>query len=200
MESGDGREWREIEPKPSPSWPNDSIFPLVTGKPDMESEIIPNSWLIEVPSSMKRCMFTLLVISLFGCAANNESLSSGTNVFNLNGKNISVSDNMLLDLREKWKGNTNLIITSSLLKEADIQWSLDYISLIEVINSQGCNSLRIVQTRKFDSAKDIDNSGAKIEPGLFDYVWEVQVCDIQRNYRLVHQKGDQSFTLYPLNL
>jgi len=49
MESGDGREWREIEPKPSPSWPNDSIFPLVTGKPDMESEIIPNSWLIEVP-------------------------------------------------------------------------------------------------------------------------------------------------------
>ncbi len=107
---------------------------------------------------------------------------------------------MLLGLREKRKGNTSLIVTSSLLSETDVQWSLDYISLMEIINSKGCESLQVLQTRKFDSSKDIDNTGAKIESGLFDYVWEVQVCDIQRNYRLVNQKGDASFTLYPLNL
>ncbi len=151
-------------------------------------------------STMKKYIFTLLAICLVGCASNKESLSRNANVFNLNGKNISVTDGMLAELREKWKGNTSLIVTSSLLKEADVQWSLDYISLMEVINSKGCNSLQVLQTRKFDSATDTDSTGANIEPGLFDYVWEVQVCDIQRNYRLVNQKGNSSFTLYPLNL
>ncbi len=149
---------------------------------------------------MKKYILTLLAICIVGCANNKESLSSNTNVFNLNGKNISVTDGMLVELREKWKGNTNLIVTSGLLKKADVQWSLDYISLMEVINSKGCNSLQVLQTRKFDIANDIDTTGAEIESGLFDYVWEVQVCDIQRNYRLVNQKGSSSFTLYPLNL
>ena len=149
---------------------------------------------------MKKFIFSLLIISLFGCATNKEPLSSSANVFNLNGKNISVTDSMLLELREHWKGNTSVIVTSSLLKESDVRWSLDYISLMEVINSKGCKSLEVIQTRKFDPASDIDNTGAKIESGAFDYVWEVKVCETQRNYRLVNQKGSQSFTLYPLNL
>jgi hypothetical protein len=151
-------------------------------------------------STMNKYIITLLAICLAGYATSNESLSSNANVFNLNGKNISVTDSMLIELREKWKGNPNLIITSSLLKKSDVQWSLDYISIIEVVNSEGCNSLQVLQTRKFDPARDTDSTGANIESGLFDYVWEVQVCDIQRNYRLVNEKGGSSFTLYPLNL
>lgn len=139
-------------------------------------------------------ILTLLVLCLTGCATSNA------NVFNLNGKNISVTDGMLLELREKWKGHTNLIVTSGLLKQVDVQWSIDYISLMEAINSKGCNSLQVLQTRKFDADKDIDTTGANIASGLFDYVWEVQVCEIIRNYRLVNQKGNSSFTLYPLNL
>ena len=151
-------------------------------------------------SIMKKCIFTLLVISLFGCATNKESLSSDAHVFNLNGKNMSVSEGLLSEVREKWKGNGSRIVTSSLLNEADVQWSLDYIALMEAINSKECNSLQVLQTRKYDPIKDIDSTGANIEPGLFDYVWVVQVCDAQRNYRLVNRKGDKSFTLYPLNL
>jgi len=149
---------------------------------------------------MKRITISLLAISMSSLCLSEDSLSGSANTFNLNGRNISVSDSMLLELREHWKGNTNVIVTSSLLKKADVRWSLDYISLMEVIDSKGCKSLEVMQTRKFDPASDTDNTGAKIESGAFDYVWEVKVCDTQRNYRLVNQKGSQSFTLYPLNL
>ncbi len=149
---------------------------------------------------MKKYVFTVFLLFLVGCATDKNSLSKNENVFNLNGKNISVSDKWLIELRGKWKGNSFSIITSSQLTKDDVQWSLDYISLIESINSKDCNSLTIIQTRKFDANNDIDLSGANIEPGLFDYIWEVGVCDLQRDYRLVNQKGDASFTLYPLNL
>ena len=154
----------------------------------------------EHQSFMKRIIISLLATSMSSISLSEEQRSGSANIFNLNGRNISVSDSFLLELREYWKGNTGVIVTSSLLKEADVRWSLDYISLMEVVNSKECKSLEVMQTRKFDPTSDTDNTGAKIESGAFDYVWEVKVCDIQRSYRLVNQKGSPSFTLYPLNL
>lgn len=142
---------------------------------------------------MKKYLLLLLITSLAGCATN-------SNVFNINGKNLRLSDSRLIELRERWKGKENKIVVSSLLSKNDIQWSLDYISLIEDIYSKGCESLQVKKTRKFDEGADSDLTGNNVNPGLFDYIWEVQVCDIQRNYRLVNRKDHPSFLLYPLNL
>ncbi|KZM42129.1 hypothetical protein OA92_13050 [Marinomonas sp. SBI22] len=149
---------------------------------------------------MERVIASLFIILFSSLSISGEPLSSNVNTFNLNGKNVTLSDSMLSNLREHWKGSRNLIRTSSFMKKADVRWSLDYISLIEVINSKGCKSLEVVNTKKFDPEIYSDNTGVKIESGLFDYVWEVKVCDKYRNYRLVNPKDNQSFTLYPLNL
>ncbi|QOL24697.1 hypothetical protein LP316_10145 [Thalassotalea sp. LPB0316] len=147
---------------------------------------------------MKRIIIALLVISAL--AISEESLARSSNIFNLNGKNIPVPDNVLSQLREHWKGETSMIVPNKMLNEADIRWSLDYISILELINNKECKSLELLQTRNFDPVSDTDNSGAQITSGLFDYVWEIKACDIQRQYRVVHPKGIPSFAIYPINL
>lgn len=138
----------------------------------------------------------LLFFSPMIGAENNRT----ANVFNLNGQRVELSDRLLMQLREKWKGGVSHITTSSLLTESDVRWILDYIAIIETTNSEGCDSYQITKTRNFDPHTDVDPAPTPIEPGLFDYVWEIDVCKAHRNYRVLLQKGDTSVTVYPLNL
>lgn len=126
--------------------------------------------------------------------------SRESNTFNLNGREIEVSDELLEKIRSRINAEDVEIITSTLMDKDDVRWALDYISLGELIYSKGCESLKLLNTRKFDSKVDVDKYGSHIVPGVFDYVWEVKVCEKQHNYRVVNEKGDSSFTVYPLEL
>ncbi len=142
----------------------------------------------------------LSIFLIFGCASTSEPEANNSNTFNLNGQNITLSEEVLTELRNKWELSKTPIVVSTQLTQADIQWSMDYISVMELVNSQGCESLEILESRNFENAIDTDNTGANMIPGKFDHVWEVQVCAKQRKYRIINEKGDSSFTVYPLNL
>jgi hypothetical protein len=120
--------------------------------------------------------------------------------FNLGGKEITVSDEMLQQLRDRIDAKDVEIKTHALVKKSDVRWILDYISLSEAVFSPDCEKVKLINTRKFNSESDNDDSGAQIEVGLFDYVWEIKVCDKQHNFRVVNQKGTSSFVVYALEL
>lgn len=136
--------------------------------------------------------FLLISLQLF---AENQS-----HTFNLNGKEIEVSDEFLDKIRSRMNATGVEIETSTLMNKTDVRWTLDYISLSEMLYSRGCDNLKLLNTRKFNPEVDIDKSGAKIVSGLFDYIWEVKVCEKLHNYRVVNEKGEPSFTVYPLEL
>jgi hypothetical protein len=107
---------------------------------------------------------------------------------------------MLQELRDRIDAKGVEIKTHTLIKKSDVRWILDYISLSEVVFSPDCKKIKLIKTRNFDSNSDNDDSGAQIKVGLFDYVWEIKVCDTQHNFRVVNQKGSSSFVVYALEL
>jgi 5S rRNA maturation endonuclease (ribonuclease M5) len=143
---------------------------------------------------MKHIFF--FVVLLFSFLA----ISQEPHRFNLGGKEIEISHEMLLELRNRMDATDVKIRIHKLVSKQDVQWILDYISLSEVVFSPNCNQLKLLNTRNFNIETDIDNSGAEIDVGLFDYVWEIKVCDIQHNFRVVNQKGSESFVVYALEL
>ncbi|MEM7401955.1 MAG: hypothetical protein AAF304_08415, partial [Pseudomonadota bacterium] len=51
---------------------------------------------------------------------------------------------------------------------------------------------------QFDTKEEIKI--LNIEPGLFDYAWEINVCESLHIYRVVNEKGSKSFKVYPIKL
>lgn len=144
---------------------------------------------------VKKLAFCLMLVSAVGC-----STARKPNEFYLNGKKMVVSEAVIKSLRDRWVAlNNKTIIASSLMDASDVQWSMDYISMIEMVRNKDCDAIELTKTRKFDIERDLDKTGAKIKPGLFDYIWEVKSCDEQRSYRLVNPKGGAGFALYPIN-
>ncbi|MBQ4880200.1 hypothetical protein J8M21_23645 [Pseudoalteromonas luteoviolacea] len=141
----------------------------------------------------------LLGVFLFGCKSTSE-VSRESHVFFINGDNIEVSDDLLKKIRSRIDAQGVQIVTSALMDKKDVRWTLDYISLSELLYSQDCEHVQLLNTRKFDINRDIDENGTHIKAGSFDYVWEIKVCDILRYYRVVNELGDNSFTVYPLKL
>ncbi|QPB83541.1 hypothetical protein CWC22_011305 [Pseudoalteromonas rubra] len=149
---------------------------------------------------MLRLITTILLgMFLFGCKSTTE-VSRESHVFFINGDKIEVSDDLLKKIRSRIDTQGVQIVTSTLMDKNDVRWTLDYISLSELLYSQDCEHLKLLNTRKFDINRDVDKNATHIKAGAFDYVWEIKVCDILRNYRVVNELGDNSFTVYPLEL
>jgi hypothetical protein len=148
---------------------------------------------------LKLLILILISVLFLGCKSTSE-VSRESHVFFLNGKNIEVSGNFLQKIRTRIDAEGIQIVTNELMDKSDVRWTLDYISLSEFLYSKDCKNLQLLKTRKFDKDSDIDKNGSHIKAGLFDYVWEIKVCDSLHNYRVVNELGDKSFTVYPLEL
>lgn len=107
---------------------------------------------------------------------------------------------MLQELRERWKGGTQLIIAHSSIQKADIRWALDFIALSEIINSPKCKTLKIIKTRTFDSGTEKQLQAENFEVGLFDYAWEVDVCGNRHIYRVANKKGTMRLVVNQVKL
>ncbi len=128
-----------------------------------------------------------------------SAANASDNVFNINGKNISLTDELLEEFRGHWEGSKFIKITA-FLDKSDTQWIFDFISLREYLLNNKCKELILMETRVFDHSKDIDNVGSHIKAGKFEYMWQLNACSKERKYRIVNEEGTSDFIVYPLNL
>jgi hypothetical protein len=135
---------------------------------------------------------------MMGCASTQNKDLRNENIFNVNGKNIVISNDSLRELRNKWQGEA-FIITSILMDKSDVQWIIDYISIYEKAVSKDCDILKGIQTRKFDiNEPQLKRFDLKV--GAFDYAWDIEVCGSIHTYRIVNEMGSDSFIVYPTKL
>ena len=143
------------------------------------------------------------ILIFFTCVIATESVIAeqairNSNIFNLNGENVRIEDNVLKELRDEWKNDS--LTKNSSVPSPDIQWTLDYIAVSEVINSYECKSKELLEIRGYDENFDTDKVNSNIVSELFDEVWIIKVCDEVHKYRVVHIKGKQGYAVYPIEL
>jgi hypothetical protein len=141
----------------------------------------------------------VLFLSFLSCSVSGQETAKASNVFNLNGEDVTLSDELLEGLRNKWNGWEGVIATSSLINETDIRWIMDYISILELKYSPNCDTLSLIETRQFDPT-EVQTTEVDIVAGLFDYAWEVEACGSKHIYRIVNVEGESDFTVYPSRL
>ncbi|MDJ0807226.1 MAG: hypothetical protein QNJ78_10375 [Gammaproteobacteria bacterium] len=141
-------------------------------------------------------LFSAILIT--GCATPQKA-PRDENLFPIMGQTLEVSDEQLAIYRSRWVTSPNIVIEASpYLTKSDIQWSLDLISIYESLQNQDCQAFKLLQTRDFAPAVDTDKHFPNLIPDKFDYVWEIDVCGKQRNYRVVNPKGSSNFSVHLL--
>ncbi|MBD1559852.1 hypothetical protein HC752_23265 [Vibrio sp. S9_S30] len=132
------------------------------------------------------------LLSVIAC----QSTSSDKYVHEVFGQKMIIEGEFLQELRDKWVINVP-IIKSNQLRDSDIQWALDNISMAEGMNSAGCDSLVMIETRDFDSNTDVNQPKQKVSVGQFDYAWVYEACGEKHITRVVHDNNSNSMAVYP---
>ena len=145
-------------------------------------------------------VYTILLTLLFtSCVTSPEKQVRKENIFFLNGNTVEVADEELHTLRSHWKATDATILAINLLSKSDIQWILDYISISETVMPGECKTLQLLSTGHFDT-NDPTYNKLDIQPGLFDYAWDIDACGSKHTYRIVNEKYKPNFTVYPAKI
>jgi len=142
----------------------------------------------------------ILISIIFLLSFSSVFCARDPNLFNINGKTVRIEGAFLKSFREKWEKKESVVVTSGQLSKNDVVWIRDYISIIETLYDEKSAPLSLVETRVFDSDRDIDETDPDIVSGAFDYVWVVKNKKGIRKYRVVNPKEEDDFIVYPMNL
>jgi len=141
------------------------------------------------------CIFILLV----ACATKQDR---EPNVFYINGKRSIMGPELMADLHNRWELPIQ-VKSSSFMNQDDIQWSLDFIAISEIINSKDCKKLKFISSAPYSETNDpMQNTETyyKAEPDGFDYTWSVGVCGEVHKYRIIQKNKSAKFNVIPISL
>jgi len=117
------------------------------------------------------------------------------NLFYLDGKNVTLTEDHILNLRKKWYKLPE-IKTHSSLTEADKRWILDYIALSLNKSLPECSYFNFVFSGQYKKYHDHNDIADHVIPGEFDEGWVFLVCGRQYTFRIVKAEDQSDFDVY----
>jgi hypothetical protein len=115
------------------------------------------------------------------------------NRFTINGRNIELTDGLLLEFRKSWAPGTSIV---TVLPKKDAQWTMDFIAITEgAARKPSCKSLsfegKVTLEDKVDSF-----DGRALRTGRFDELWRISACGQFKRYRVVNPQGTSELVVY----
>ena len=115
-----------------------------------------------------------------------------SNTFSINGREIKLSDEDLLKVRQSWGGKLSL---QTVLPLDQAQWALDFIAIMEANPPIPCTKLEVISTTQLKGKTDrVD--GKVVRAGRFDELWSITSCGRVKRYRVVNPQGTKDLQVY----
>ena len=115
-----------------------------------------------------------------------------SNTFVINGREVKLSNEDLLKVRQSWGGKLNL---QTVLPLDQAQWALDFIAIMEGNPPLPCAKLELVSTTQLKGKTD-KVEGKVMRPGRFDELWSITSCGRVKRYRVLNPQGTRDLQVY----
>jgi len=114
------------------------------------------------------------------------------NTFVINGREIKLSNEDLMKVRQSWGGKLNL---QTVLPLDQAQWALDFIAIMEGNPPLPCTKLQLISTTQLKGKTD-KVEGKVMRPGDFDELWSINSCARVKRYRVLNPQGTHDLQVY----
>ena len=131
-----------------------------------------------------------------------------SNTFVINGREVKLSNEDLMKVRQSWGGKLNL---QTVLPLDQAQWALDFIAIMEGNPPLPCAKLELISTAeraaRFRPRLEVISTsqlkgktdrvdGKVVRAGRFDELWSITSCGRVKRYRVVNPQGTQDLQVY----
>lgn len=136
-----------------------------------------------------RGIVNLIILSqiLVGCAERLDKPERASNIFYINGRTIEVTDSLLKEIRASWK-DSNTLHGPTKVPVKDQQWTMDFISISQIISPEKCKNLRLVSIGTYQGGYESPMSIDSGDIGNFNELWSINACERPAYYRVLHNR------------
>ena len=115
-----------------------------------------------------------------------------SNTFVINGREVKLSNEDLMKVRQSWGGKLNL---QTVMPLDQAQWALDFIAIMEGNPPLPCAKLELISTTQLKGKTD-KVEGKVMRPGRFDELWSITSCGRVKRYRVLNPQGTPDLQVY----